>query len=80
MRAGESGQASVELVALLPLVVVIGLTALSLLAAHSAAEHAGQAAHAGAMAILQDGDPRRAARAAAARRGAELQRRLEAER
>jgi hypothetical protein len=61
----ERGQATVEVVALLPLVVaaVVGVTAL--LAAGQARELAGHAATAGAMAMLQGGDPARAARAAA---------------
>ena len=60
----ENGQATVELVAFLPLLLVVALAAAALLAGHSAAEHAGQAAQAGAMALLQDGDPREAARRA----------------
>jgi hypothetical protein len=62
---GESGQASVEVVALLPLVVVAALAVMALLAAGQARELAGHAATAGAMAILQGADPERAARAAA---------------
>lgn len=58
------GQSSVELVALLPLVVVLACAAFSLLAARAAAGEAGAAAQAGAMALLQDGNPRAAARAA----------------
>jgi hypothetical protein len=61
---GEAGQATVEFVALLPLVMAVALTAAALLAGHSAAEHAGQAAQAGAMALIQGGDPREAARRA----------------
>ena len=60
----ENGQATVELVAFLPPLLVVALAAAALLAGHSAAEHAGQAAQAGAMALLQDGDPREAARRA----------------
>ena len=61
-RSGaERGQATVELVALLPLLLAAGLAAATLLAARSAHEHAGQAAQAGAMALLQGGDPRAAA-------------------
>ena len=63
-RSAESGQATVELVAPLPLLLVVALTAAALLAAHAAGEHAGQAAQAGAMALLQGGDPREAARTA----------------
>jgi hypothetical protein len=58
------GQATVELVAFLPLLLVAGLAGAAVLAAQSAGEQAGQAAHAGAMAMLQGGDPRAAARAA----------------
>jgi hypothetical protein len=59
----EDGQATVELVALLPLVLVVALAAATLLAAQSAGEKAGEAAQAGAMALLQGRDPRTAARA-----------------
>lgn len=62
--SSAAGQATVELVALLPLLLVIALAAAALLAGHAAAEQAGQAAQAGAMALLQDGDPREAARRA----------------
>jgi hypothetical protein len=61
---GAAGQASVELVALLPLIAAIALAAISLLAAHSAAEQAGEAAEAGALAILQERDPRAAIKSA----------------
>jgi hypothetical protein len=60
----SSGQATVELVALLPLVLLVALAAVALLAGHAAREQAGQAAQAGAMALLQGGDPREAARRA----------------
>ena len=60
----ESGQATIELVALLPLLVVVGLAAAQLLAAGAARELAGNAAEAGAAAMLQGGDPGDAARAA----------------
>jgi hypothetical protein len=56
-----SGQASVELVALLPLVAVIACVVFSVIAAHVAGEQAGEAAEAGALALLQGGDPREAA-------------------
>jgi hypothetical protein len=62
--ADDSGQATVELVALLPLVLAVALAAAAILAGHAASEHAGQAAQAGAMALLQGGDPREAARRA----------------
>lgn len=58
------GQASVELVALAPFVVVAVLAAAQLLAAGAARELAGHAAEAGAVALLQDADPGQAAREA----------------
>ncbi len=61
----ERGQATVEVVALLPLVASAVLALTALLAAGQARELAGHAATAGAMAMLQGGDPVRAARAAA---------------
>jgi hypothetical protein len=61
---GSAGQASVELVALLPLAALIALAIGQLLAAGAAAELAGNAAEAGAAAILQGADPTAAARAA----------------
>jgi Flp pilus assembly protein TadG len=63
LRAAD-GQATVELVALLPLLLVAALAGAAILAGHTAAEQAGQAAQAGAMALLQGGDPRAAARRA----------------
>jgi hypothetical protein len=59
-----SGQASVELVALLPIAALVALAISQLLAAGAARELAGNAAEAGAAALLQDGDPAAAARAA----------------
>ena len=60
----RSGQASVELVALLPLVVVVAAVCLQLLAAAAASDAAAAGAQAGAMALLQDRDPQQAVRAA----------------
>ncbi|HEX5622402.1 MAG TPA: hypothetical protein VFX51_28520 [Solirubrobacteraceae bacterium] len=60
----DEGQATVELVALLPLLLIAALAGAALVAAHSAGEQAGQGAQAGAMALLQGGDPRAAARRA----------------
>src|SRR3954452_6800279 len=60
----EGGQASVELVALLPLATLVALAIGQLLAAGSARELAGNAAEAGAAALLQGSDPTAAARAA----------------
>lgn len=62
VTARDDGQATVELVALLPLMLVAALAGGALLAAHVAGEQAGQAAQAGAMALLEGGDPRAAAR------------------
>ncbi len=61
---GQRGQATVEAVALLPLLVVAGMAVLQVLAAGASAALAGHAAEAGAVAILQGRDPRAAARAA----------------
>jgi hypothetical protein len=63
-RGRAAGQATVELLGILPLCVAVGLGAGQLLAAGAAHELAGTAAHAGAMAILQGGDPADAARSA----------------
>ena len=60
--AGERGQSAVELVALLPLLAAVALAAFTLLSAQAADEQAATAAQAGAMALLQDGNPRDAAR------------------
>jgi hypothetical protein len=71
----DSGQASVEVVAFIPLVLAVALALLSVGASHTAAEEAGQAAEAGALALLQGRDARAAANAslpAAARRRAEI--------
>ncbi|MFL5819185.1 MAG: hypothetical protein ACJ76S_00680 [Solirubrobacteraceae bacterium] len=62
MRSRQ-GQSTVEVVALLPVLAVAGLALLQLLAAGAAAEYAGHAAEAGAVAILQGRDPAAAARA-----------------
>ena len=60
----QSGQATVELVAVLPVLVAVGLATGQLLAAGAARELAGNAAEAGAAAMLQGADARDAARAA----------------
>lgn len=60
----QSGQASIELVLLAPLLVVAVLAAAQLLAAGAAGELADHAAEAAAVAILQDADPKAAAREA----------------
>ncbi len=58
----ERGQASVEIVAILPLIAVVVLAIVHVLAAGAASEAAASAAEAGAVALIQDGDPRTAAR------------------
>jgi hypothetical protein len=60
----ERGQAAIELLAALPLLLAAALAAGQLLAWGAARELAGHAAGAGAAALLQDRDPRAAARAA----------------
>ena len=60
--ASRGGQASVEVVALLPLLALVAAAVLQLLAAGVAAELADHAAEAGAVAILQQREPRAAVR------------------
>jgi hypothetical protein len=55
-----AGQASVEVVALIPVIVVVAAAVAQVLAAGSARERAGAAAEAGAVALLQDADPKEA--------------------
>jgi hypothetical protein len=57
----EAGQATVELVGFLPLMVALGIGIFSLISAASCAEIAANSAHAGAIAVLQRGDPKTAA-------------------
>jgi len=64
MRRAERGQASIELVALLPVVVIVVAAVVQVLAAGTARERASAAAEAGAVAMLQDADPRAAIEAA----------------
>ena len=61
-RDAERGQASVELVAMLPVAAVVMLTALQVLAAGATHELAGHAAGAGAVALLESRDTEDAAR------------------
>jgi len=61
---GERGQASIELLAVAPLLVLVALAAAQALAALACREYAAHGAHAGAVALLQGADPARAARAA----------------
>jgi hypothetical protein len=56
------GQATVELVGIMPFAALVALAAGQLLAAGAAGELAGHAAQAGAVAIVQGLDPRTAAR------------------
>ena len=60
------GQSTVEVVALLPLLLAVGVAVLSLLSAGRAEEVAGSAAEAGAVALLQGREPRAAVRSALA--------------
>jgi hypothetical protein len=62
-RGGDTGQAAIELVALLPLVVAVALAVLQALAAGVASELAGHAAQSGAVAIAEGRDGIVAARA-----------------
>jgi pilus assembly protein CpaE len=61
-RRGEGGQATIELVALLPALAAVAMAILQLLAAGATAEYAGHAAEAGALALLQERDPVQAVR------------------
>ncbi len=61
---GERGQASVELLGMLPVVLLVGAVLLQLLAVGYSASLAGAAAEAGALAVAGGGDAREAARAA----------------
>ena len=63
-RRGEAGQASLELVALIPVLTAVALAVAALLAGHTAKEAADQAAVAAAIAQLQGSDARAAAKAA----------------
>lgn len=75
MRAGDrAGQATVELLAIVPLLMLVSLLGFCLLAAGRARELAAHAAAAGAMAVLQDGEPDDAARAALPRSSADIAR------
>lgn len=60
----ECGQSSVELVAAVPLVIAIAAAGFTAVAAQTAAEQAGEAAAAGAIALLQDRPAAAAAREA----------------
>ena len=60
-RRGERGQAALELLALLPLLLAVALAATQLLAVGYASVLAGNAAEAAALALAGGGDPRAAA-------------------
>ena len=62
MARARDGQATVEVVALLPLLALLALAFLQVLAAGAADEAAQGAAEAGAVALVQGGDPETAAR------------------
>jgi hypothetical protein len=64
VRRREGGQASVELLAGLPLLIAVGLVVLQLLAVGYAAVLAGSAAEAGALALAAGGDARAGVREA----------------
>ena len=61
-RRGQRGQSTVELVALLPVLFAVIWAVAQLLVAGAAAEYAGHAAEAGAVAMLEGGDAAAAAR------------------
>jgi len=62
--AAESGQASVELLGVLPLLIALALAAFQLLALGYSSVLAGSAAEAGALALAAGGDPRAGVREA----------------
>lgn len=62
--ASARGQATIETVALVPLLLVVGLGAMQLLAVGYASVLTGNAAEAGALAVAGGGDPRAAAQRA----------------
>jgi Flp pilus assembly protein TadG len=59
---GERGQATLELLALLPVLLAVALAAAQLLAVGYSSVLAGNAAEAGALALAGGGDPRASAR------------------
>ena len=61
---GQAGQASIELLGALPVLLVLGLVLFQLLAVGYAAVLAGSAAEAGALALAAGGDPEAAVRKA----------------
>ena len=67
IRRAERGQASVELVALLPLTLIAGIAIMAVLSARAAAGDAAAAPLGVALAVFPDGYPRAAARDALSR-------------
>jgi pilus assembly protein CpaE len=63
-RAAEAGQASVELLGVLPLLIALALAVFQLLAVGYTSVLAGSAAEAGALALAVGGDPRAGVREA----------------
>ena len=61
---GDSGQASLEAIALLPLLSVVVAAVLAVFASGAASEAADAAAHSAAVALIEGGDPEAAARTA----------------
>jgi len=64
LARGQSGQAAVELIGILPMLVLLALAAGQFLAAGRARELAGHAAEAGAVAMMRHEEPGAAAREA----------------
>ena len=62
-RRGESGQAAIETVAMLPLLIAVALAIGHALSAQAARELAGHAAEAAAIAVVRGSDPKEAAEA-----------------
>ena len=60
--SGQTGQSTVEVALLIPLVVLVVAAVVQLLAAGTAREQAAAAAEAGALAMLQNADPEAAAK------------------
>lgn len=63
-RSAQSGQASVELLGVLPVLIAVALVVFQLLAVGYASVLAGNAAEAGAIALATGGDPRAGVREA----------------
>ena len=72
MSRRDDGQATVEVVALLPLVLLVGVAVMAVLSGRASSEAAAAAAEAGAMALIQGDDATAAARAAVGDRDASI--------